>query len=229
MNMDHGYQDISHSNILSLDDSLPNDYFYSTEYDYLTIHEVQLLLTLSDSQISYSFSGLRKKTTLHQHKLTKALRRLQEREFLIKNESGSYELTYNGSIYTRKLLQDLLNKNAINKNEDILNSSEKMLKLIPPIDREEISSLLEKRWFSDFRFLYKREINDLIELCWEDDNQNQCRLYINQISEIKVEYRSSNLHISDLESLTGWIIDEIKNHYDTNIQIDDEETEMPYN
>ena len=56
MNMDHGYVDIPYNNILSLDDSIPNDYFYSIEYDYLTIHEVQLLLTLSDSQISYSSS-----------------------------------------------------------------------------------------------------------------------------------------------------------------------------
>ena len=62
MNLDHGYIDVQYTNVPTLDDSLPNDYFYSTEYDYLTIHEVQLLLTLSDSQISYSFSGLRKRT-----------------------------------------------------------------------------------------------------------------------------------------------------------------------
>ena len=31
MNMDHGYIDIPYSNILTLDDNLPNDYFYSND------------------------------------------------------------------------------------------------------------------------------------------------------------------------------------------------------
>ena len=114
MNVDHGYIDIPYSNIPTLDDSLPNDYFYSNEYDYRTIHEVQLLLILSDSQISYSFSGLRKRTSLHQHKLTKAIKRLQDRNFLTKKENGSYELSDTGGSYTRKLLQDLVTKNAVN-------------------------------------------------------------------------------------------------------------------
>ncbi|MBY9000728.1 MAG: hypothetical protein KGD64_07440, partial [Candidatus Heimdallarchaeota archaeon] len=214
MNLDQGYIDIKYNNIPTLDDSLPNDYFYSTEYDYLTIQEVQLLLTLSDSQISYAFSGLRKRTALHQHKLTKAIRRLQERNLLLKNENGSYELTDSGSIYTRKLLKELVNKKAVNTTSAPNVSIVKKLRTIPPLDKERTANLLEKRWFNNYRFLYRREIGEFTELCWEDNEKNQCHIYLNSEGEIQIEYLSINQKINDTQSITDWISEEVQNQND---------------
>ena len=231
MNMDHGYIDISYSNIPTLDDSLPNDYFYSNEYDYLTIQEVQLLLTLSDSQISYSFSGLKKKISLHQHKLTKAIRRLQERSFLLKNENGSYELTDNGSIYTRKLLQELVNKKAISSTKTPNISLVKKLRTIPPLEKNKITALLEKRWFNNYRFLYRREIGDFTELCWEDNEKNQCHIYLNSKGEIQIESSSFNRKSNETQFITIWVSEEIQSYADVEVLIDEEEerTKIPYN
>lgn len=231
MNMDHGYIDIPYSNIPTLDDSLPNDYFYSNEYDYLTIQEVQLLLTLSDSQISYSFSGLKKKTSLHQHKLAKALRRLQDRSFLSKNENGSYELTDNGSVYTRKLLQELVNKKAVSSTKIPNVSSVKKLRTIPPLEKRKMAALLEKRWFSNYRFLYRREIGDFTELCWEDNEKNQCHIYLNSEGEIQIECSSLNKKSSETQFISKWVSEEIQNYADVEVQIDEEEerTKIPYN
>ena len=230
MNLDHGYIDIQYSNVPTLDDSLPNDYFYSTEYDYLTIHEVQLLLTLSDSQISYSFSGLRKRTALHQHKLSKAIRRLQERDLLSKNDNGSYELTDNGSIYTRKLLQELVNKKAVNTTKAPNVSMIKKLRTFPPLDKEKTAALLGKRWFDNYRFLYRREIGEFIELCWEDNEKNQCHIYLNSEGEIQVECLSVTPKINDTQFITNWISEEVQNQNDVEVRIEDEEhTKIPYN
>ncbi|MCK5303986.1 MAG: hypothetical protein KAJ72_01980 [Candidatus Heimdallarchaeota archaeon] len=231
MNMDHGYIDIPYSNIPTLDDSLPNDYFYSNEYDYLTIQEVQLLLTLSDSQISYSFSGLKKKTSLHQHKLTKAIRRLQDRSLLSKKENGSYELTDNGSIYTRKLLQELVYKKAVSSTKIRNVSLVKKLRTIPPLEKRKIAALLEKRWFSNYRFLYRREIGDFTELCWEDNEKNQCHIYLNSEGEIQIESSSLNQKSNDTQFITKWVSEEIQSYADVDVLIDEEEehTKIPYN
>ncbi|MHA1592704.1 MAG: hypothetical protein ACTSUP_09565 [Candidatus Heimdallarchaeaceae archaeon] len=231
MNMDHGYIDIPYSNILTLDDSLPNDYFYSNEYDYLTIQEVQLLLTLSDSQISYSFSGLKKKTSLHQHKLTKAIRRLQDRNLLSKKENGSYELTDNGSVYTRKLLQELVYKKAVSSTKIRNVSLVKKLRTIPPLEKRKIAALLEKRWFSNYRFLYRREIGDFTELCWEDNEKNQCHIYLNSEGEIQIESSSLNQKSNETQFITKWVSEEIQSYADVDVLIDEEEehTKIPYN
>ncbi|MHA1347688.1 MAG: hypothetical protein ACTSVO_11130 [Candidatus Heimdallarchaeaceae archaeon] len=231
MNMDQGYIDIPYNNIPTLDDNLPNDYFYSNEYDYLTIQEVQLLLILSDSQISYSFSGMRKKTSLHQHKLTKAIKRLQDRSFLSKNENGSYELTDNGSKYTRKLLQELVSKKAVNSTKIPDVSLVKKLRTIPPLEKREIATLLEKRWFSSYRFLYRREIGDFTELCWEDNEKNQCHVYLNSEGEIQIECSSPNQTSNENQLITAWVSEEIQNHTDVEVLTDEEEkhTKIPYN
>ena len=231
MNMDHGYIDIPYSSLPTLDDSLPNDYFYSTEYDYLTIQEVQLLLTLSDSQISYSFSGLRKRTSLHQHKLSKAIRRLQDRNFLSKNENSSYELTDDGSIYTRKLLQELVNKKAVNSSKMPNVSLVKKLRTIPSLEKTKIAVLLEKRWFSNYRFLYRREIGDIIELCWEDNEKNQCHVFLNSEGEIQIECSYLNQNSNENQFIIQWVSEEIQKHADVEVLIEDEEehTKIPYN
>ncbi|MHA1198587.1 MAG: hypothetical protein ACTSQF_04465 [Candidatus Heimdallarchaeaceae archaeon] len=227
MNMDQGYYDLSsfkqtRDNSLKLD-NLPNDYFYSTEYEYMTLPEVQLLLTLSDSNISYSFSGLRKTTDLHQHQLTKALKRLQDRKYLSKNDLGTYELTYSGSRYTKSLIKDLLSAKALNIQNNDYNSQWKKIKTIPPLEQEIISSILEKRWFGNFRFLYKREIKSFIQLCWEDSENNQVRLFIHKDGSIDVEYRENQSTGSSIETVANWVSNELLNLDDVSIDVFEDE------
>ena len=224
MNIDQGYQDFSslkhdYDNNLELD-NLPKDYFYSTEYDYLTLPEVQLLLTLSDSHISYSFSGLRKTTLLHQQQLTKALKRLIDRDFLLKTNNGTYELTNTGSDYTKELINDLIRNKAVNIQNNSFYSQWKKIHLIPPLETEVIVSTFEKRWFGRFRFLYKREDNDGTELCWEDNDNNRIHMYIQELGEIDVEYRTSIPSYTRFQEATNWIKSEIIDQNEINIEIE---------
>ena len=228
--MDQGYQDIpfferSQTTIPQLDD-LPYDYFYSTDYNYLTIPEVQLLLILSDSQISYTFSGLRKTTSLHQHQLTKALKRLQDRELLLKNENGTYEITDLGSKRTRELLRDLIKNRAINTENNFSYSNWKRMKTIPPLDQEIIASCLERRWFGKFRYLYRKDLENKIELCWEDSKRNQVHLYIGVIGDVDIEYRTKHPSYSEMTYISNWIKNEIVNQNEVLTEIEDIEDEI---
>ncbi len=238
MNVDHGYQDKSlfesYSPVIPQIDNLPQDYFYSTDYDYLTLPEVQLLLTLSDSQISYSFSGLRKTTSLHQHQLSKALKRLKDREFLAKNKNGTYELTDLGSIYTRDLLNDLIRKKAVSLRNNKYYSRRRKLKFIPPIDQRTLTRNFDKRWFGNFRYLYKRETDLKIELCWEDNSNNKLLINIGQNGEVDVEYKSLIPDYSEFYQVTHWIMNDISNQNDVTVQMVDHELDesvdkVPYN
>ena len=232
MNMDQGYRDFSnlktgYDKNLELD-NLPKDYFYSTEYDYLTLPEVQLLLTLSDSQISYSFSGLKKTTLLHQNQLTKALRRLIDRDFLSRRDSGSYELTDTGSRYTKDLVKDLISNNAVNIQNNRFYSRWKKIHLIPPIESELLVSTLEKRWFGSFRFLFKRENKEGTELCWEDNDNNRVHLYIQKIGQISMEYRATVPSYNKMQEATSWIKNEIIALDEVNIEIEDSESVVDF-
>ena len=238
MNVDHGYQDKSifesNSPVIPQIDNLPHDYFYSTDYDYLTLPEVQLLLTLSDSQISYSFSGLRKSTSLHQHQLSKALKRLKDREFLAKNENGTYELTDLGSVYTRDLLKDLIRKKAVSLQNSKYYSRRRKLKFIPPIDQTTLVRNFDRRWFGSFRYLYKRETEEDVELCWEDNKDNKLHININQKGEVDVEYKSIIPDYSEFYKATHWIMNDISSQNDVTIQMVDHELKesvdkVPYN
>lgn len=230
MNMEQGYQDLPNFESIYNDTlklgNIPNDYFYSNEYDYMTLPEVQLLLTLSDSQISYSFSGLRKTTALHQYQLSKALKRLQDRNYLSKNENGTYELTNSGSKYTKQLLRDLMKNKALNIKDNNYYSRWNRVKLIPPLDQYHIASILEQRWFGSFRFQYRREIESIVELCWEDNESNKVHLYIAENGLLHLEYRSQQQNPSDLNGITKWITTEISNLNDVKIDISDRSTDV---
>lgn len=227
MNMDQGYQDFSnlktgYNDNLELE-NLPKDYFYSTEYDYMTLPEVQLLLTLSDSNISYSFSGLRKTTLLHQHQLAKALKRLIDRGHISKRDNGTYETTNTGSKYTTELIKDLISNKAVNIQNNSFYSQWKKIHLIPPLESELLVSVFEKRWFGGFRFLFKRENKDGTELCWEDNDSNRVYLYIQKIGSIEFEYRATVPSYSKMEEATNWISNEILNLEEVNVEIEDYE------
>ncbi|MFW9851941.1 MAG: hypothetical protein ACFFDS_03300 [Candidatus Thorarchaeota archaeon] len=234
MNVDQRYYDYpiaenKYDSVPTLD-NLPYDYFFNDDYNYLTIPEVQLLLTLSDSRISYSFSGLKKTTSLHQHQLTKALKRLQSRDFLIKNENGTYELTDLGSEYTRQLFQELISKKAVSIHNNQYFSNWKRLKIIPPHEQEFLASYLQKKWFSSFRYLYRKETEQSLELCWEDHNGDQIHMYISS-EYIDIEYRSIKPSYSDMQLISKWISDEISS--ESNFEVDIEEeiqfNGIPYN
>jgi hypothetical protein len=223
MNIDQGYYDISSLDQTSTTglklDNLPNDYFYSTEYEYMTLPEVQLLLILSDSNITYSFSGLRKTTDLHQHQLTKALKRLQERKYLLKNDLGTYELTHSGSRYTKSLIGNLLNAKAVNIQEETYNSQWRKIRTFPPLERNIISSVLEQRWFGDFRFLYKKQLKNHIRLCWEDSERNSVFINIHDEGTIDIEFREIQSSNSGLNLILNWVSNELSNLDDVSIEV----------
>lgn len=218
-----------HVNAVPQLEDVPRDYFYNLDYNYLTLQEVQLLLTLTDSQTAYSFSGLRKSTSLHQYKLTKAIKRLVDRDLIIKNEIKTYELTEEGSNFTRKLLHDLLQKEVINISDIYFHSQRKKLKLIPSLDQNTIISNFEKRWFLKYRFVYRKVENQDIVLCWEDNEKNQVHMSVDSKGNISVEFRSLKPNNSELNIVLSWINKELTEQYGVNTITNTEQNKEDYN
>ncbi len=215
MNFDKGYSDLSSQFSIKID-NLPSDYFYNNEYEYLTIPEAQLLLTLSEKNVSYTFSGLKKKTKLHQYRISKSLKRLQDRELITKDERGTYSLTNEGMEFTKNILYSLINKERGYKAFSSERGSTKLLVYFyPQVKLSDVVTKLSGRWFSSFRFIYIRELADhSIELCWEDDENNQIILSIND-KRSELEYRYYSFSSDKIQLFINWISKEMMTSVNT--------------
>ncbi|MHA1304267.1 MAG: hypothetical protein ACTSQE_08030 [Candidatus Heimdallarchaeaceae archaeon] len=201
---------------------LPYDYFYTNEYEYLTLPEAQLLLILADSKVSYTFSGLRKKTQLHQYRISKSLKRLQDRDLIHKNEGGTYSLTPEGGKFTRRLINELVNQKTINPSYIKHYIKKIRIELTPRINQSALVSKLSGRWFSDFRFLYMKENGEYgLELCWEDNENDQVLLLIQSNSEVAIESKFKQPREDKVQVFVNWIARELM----VEVKVDNEETE----
>ncbi|MHA1686036.1 MAG: hypothetical protein ACTSYD_06445 [Candidatus Heimdallarchaeaceae archaeon] len=200
-------------------DAVPLDYFYSETYDYLTLPEAKLLITLANGHPVYTFSGLKTKTNLHQQRLTKALKRLQERGLVIKNSKGTYQLSDKGVMYSHHLVQNLIKEfnSPINKTK----IKDYSLRYNIVIDAhlefdgsyESIVDTLERKWFGAFRYLFKRNHDSWIELVWINNlfNNQQLYLHINLITgqtKIKLE-SSSHISSNSVSTILHWLESEL--------------------
>lgn len=209
-NFHGGSMNYTNTNVI---EHLPEDYFYKNEYDYLTLPEVQLLLLLSDTKKVYSFSGLKKSAELHQHRLNKSIKRLQERDLLKKRKDGDYELTEDGSVYTHNLINTLIKNEALKISPSPVKSAYVRYTLIPPLSKEKVASLFEKRWFDNFRYLYKKESEERITICWENENNDQLLAHIEENGEIIAEYKSKKPENNIMFHLTNWMKRELEARY----------------
>ncbi|MHA1408636.1 MAG: hypothetical protein ACTSSG_14820 [Candidatus Heimdallarchaeaceae archaeon] len=236
MKLDQGqvnYPQISNefSSAIQLDE-LPYDYFYTTDYNYLTLPEVQLLVILSDSQVSYSFSGLRKKTELHQHQLNKALKRLIDKKLLFKKLNGTYELTHSGSKKTRELLRVLVSNNKLKTRIVDYSSYRRKFILHPPSNQDILIDIFEKRWFGAYRFLFSKRNDESVELCWEDNQNSTLHIFIKKDGNIDLQLKYERDASSEVKQISKWIIQQINNHTESEVEvenIDGKLNDIPYN
>ncbi len=176
----------------SFDSSL--DYFsgvYDDDDNPISEHEIQTLLELGvetitkDMDFQASFQGLKRRLQIHQQKLVKALRRLNERGLIEKNSEG-YRLTPSGTKLALQFLRIPLEKKQQTANCDTPSSNSPTHEVFYSATRltEEDNNLtpdafLEKlkgRWFGKYRFVGQaiNETRAVVEFTSEDGYIHAC-------------------------------------------------------
>ena len=91
----------------------------------------------SESDAIYSFQGMKRRLGLHQEKLTRILRRLEDDNLVLKTDEG-YKVLHHSRRTTRHL----------DEGEPVIRGQ-----LPPTIDPSLLTSKLKGRWFKSFRWL----------------------------------------------------------------------------
>ena len=91
----------------------------------------------SEADATYTFQGMRRRLGLHQEKLTRILKRLEDDNLVLKTDDG-YKVLHN----SRKSSQHP------DEGEPVIRGQ-----LPPGIDRQDLTSKLKGRWFKNFRWL----------------------------------------------------------------------------
>lgn len=91
----------------------------------------------SESDATYSFQGMKRRLGLHQEKLTRILKRLEDDNLVLKTDEG-YKVLH----HPRKTTQHLAEGEPVIRGQ-----------LPPGIDPRVLTSKLKGRWFKNFRWL----------------------------------------------------------------------------
>ena len=91
----------------------------------------------SESDATYTFQGMRRRLGLHQEKLTRILKRLEDDNLVLKTDEG-YRVMHS----SRK------SPHHLNDGEPVIRGQ-----LPPGIDKQILASKLKGRWFKNFRWL----------------------------------------------------------------------------
>jgi len=91
----------------------------------------------SESDATYSFQGMKRRLGLHQEKLTRILKRLEDDNLVLKTDEG-YKVLHHSRKTTRHL----------DEGEPIIRGQ-----LPPGVDPGILTSKLKGRWFKNFRWL----------------------------------------------------------------------------
>jgi DNA-binding HxlR family transcriptional regulator len=91
----------------------------------------------SGSDATYSFQGMKRRLGLHQEKLTRILKRLEDDNLVLKTDEG-----YKVLRHTRKTT------NRVDEGEPVIRGQ-----LPPGMDHARLTSKLKGRWFKNFRWL----------------------------------------------------------------------------
>ncbi len=94
-------------------------------------------LLTSESDATYSFQGMKRRLGLHQEKLTRILKRLEDDNLVLKTDGG-YRVTGHNRKNTRHQVTG----------EPVIRGQ-----LPPGVDPEGLISKLKGRWFKNFRWL----------------------------------------------------------------------------
>src|SRR5439155_7907232 len=125
---------------------------------------MEMLSTETDA--TYTFQGLKRRLGLHQEKLTRILRRLEDNNLVAKTEEG-----YRTLKHSRKATQHLVNGEPVIRGQ-----------LPPGIDSQSLLGKIKGRWFKNFRWVGYANGTDELSLYWiTEDNKFQVRIQLSPI------------------------------------------------
>ena len=131
----------------------------------------------SESDATYSFQGMKRRLGLHQEKLTRILKRLEDDHLVLKTEEG-YRVTGRPRKASRPLVLG----------EPVIRGQ-----LPPGVDPEALMSKLKGRWFKNFRWLGYSNRDSGQSLYWiTEDGRFQIRVQLSH-AEILVWSQASDL------------------------------------
>lgn len=117
----------------------------------------------SENDATYTFQGLKRRLGLHQEKLTRILRRLEDDNLVLKTDEG-----YRVVQHSRKASRHLIEGEPVIRGQ-----------LPPGIDSEALLTNIKGRWFKNFRWLGYSNGNDEQSLYWiTEDNKVQVRVQL---------------------------------------------------
>ena len=131
----------------------------------------------ADSDATYTFQGLKRRLGLHQEKLTRILKRLENDNLVAKTDEGY-----------RTLKQPRKANHPLVEGEPIIRG------LLPPgIDSRVLLEKIKGRWFKNFRWVGYAGGTERLSLYWiTEDNKFELRVQLSPI-EILVWSRMTNL------------------------------------
>ncbi len=130
----------------------------------------------SESDATYTFQGLKRRLGLHQEKLTRILRRLEDDNLVAKTKEGY-----------RTLKQPRRGDHHLVEGEPVIRG------LLPPgIDSRVALERIKGRWFKNFRWIGYSNASDGLSLYWiTEDNKFEVRVQLSPI-EIMVWSQATN-------------------------------------
>src|SRR5205823_3964769 len=119
-----------------------------------------------ETDATYTFQGLKRRLGLHQEKLTRILRRLEDNNLVAKTDEG-----YRTLKHSRKATQHLVNGEPVIRGQ-----------LPPGIDSQGLLGKIKSRWFKNFRWIGYANGTDELSLYWiTEDNKFQVRIQLSPI------------------------------------------------
>ena len=125
--------------------------------------ELVLEMLSAESDSTYTFQGLKRRLGLHQEKLTRILRRLEDDNLVAKTEEGY-----------RTLKQPHREDRHLVEGAPIIRGQ-----LPPGIDSRVLLEKIKGRWFKNFRWMGYANSADELSLYWiTEDNRFQVRIQL---------------------------------------------------
>ena len=122
--------------------------------------ELVMDMLSAENDATYSFQGIKRKLGLHQEKLTRILKRLEDDNLVLKTTEG-YKVVH----HPRKTRQ-------VAEGEPVIQGQ-----LPPGTDSQELLSKVKGRWFKNFRWLGYNNGNNGPSLYWiTEDNRFQVKV-----------------------------------------------------
>jgi len=119
-----------------------------------------------ETDATYTFQGLKRRLGLHQEKLTRILRRLEDDNLVAKTEEG-----YRTLKHSSKTAQHLVEGEPVIRGQ-----------LPPGIDSHALLGKIKGRWFKNFRWVGYANGTDELSLYWiTEDNKFQVRIQLSPI------------------------------------------------